>query len=130
MSHISHYKCHHAVPGRIRIAVAGVKANLEAAKSLELLLGGCPGVEHVKASSITGNVLVRYSTRSASASDVIRHIIEMGFTPVVESQVKHHLPSRNAAIAEIGKKIAKELARAALKQALAGSAPAILLELI
>lgn len=50
----------HALDGRIRIKLAGVKGSPATASRLERHLGGCDGVVDVRANPITGNVLILY----------------------------------------------------------------------
>ncbi len=49
---------YHATPGRLRVRVTGIKKKKDVSKSLELLLASQPGISHVRANAITGNVLV------------------------------------------------------------------------
>jgi hypothetical protein len=50
----------HALDGRIRIKLAGVKGSPATASLVEGHLGRCDGVVDVKANPVTGNVLIIY----------------------------------------------------------------------
>jgi len=51
---------HTAVPGRARYTVPGLYGSEVLKKCLEFRLGACDGIQEIAASTLTGNVLVRY----------------------------------------------------------------------
>jgi Heavy metal associated domain 2 len=54
----------HAIPGRIRLKIEGLRANPGLAQRLEERLSGTAGVRHVEASPVTGSLLIRYDEQS------------------------------------------------------------------
>lgn len=121
--------CHnqycHVTPGRVRVRVSNLKNNREAASSLQVLLVSQPGIEHVCANPVTGNVLVTFDRSCLTHLDILQSLADLGHFPM-----KSAAPTGSAVLepqlSEIGMKIAK----VALKQVLSGTPVAILLELL
>jgi hypothetical protein len=59
----------HAIPGRIRLKVAGMRGNPRMADEVEERLVGMQGVRTVEASPVTGSVLVVFDTEEVEATD-------------------------------------------------------------
>ena len=119
----------HVTPGRMRVRVTGVKGRIESAKSLQLLLACQPGVHSVKTSPVTGNVLVRFDEGMMSSEDVLASLCDLGHEPL-KFTPRANTDDSFDAIADVGARMGARLAKAVLRQALGGSAAAIVLELI
>ncbi len=50
----------HALPGRIRFKIDGIKGNPEQARDIESRLATIPGMHHVEANSMTGSVVASF----------------------------------------------------------------------
>jgi hypothetical protein len=61
----------HALAGRIRIKILGVRGSEAEARVLEKELGAVPGVEYVKANPKTGNVLIHYEQDEIEQTEII-----------------------------------------------------------
>jgi hypothetical protein len=120
---------YHATPGRLRVRVSGLRGNVQAARSLEVLLMSEPGINHVRANSTTGNVLVQFNEDALSCCDIMQDLADLGHMPILtESQSQEG--AFDARLRAVGVSLGKTLAKAALKQALRGSPAAIILELL
>ncbi len=120
---------YHATPGRMRVRVSGMKGNAQAARSLEVLLMSESGINHVRANPTTGNVLVRFDEDALHCGDILQDLADLGHMPVL-TEGQSEGEARDARLCGIGMSLGKTLAKAALKQALAGSPAAIILELL
>lgn len=118
------------MPGRVRVTVRNLKGDVEAAKSLEVLLHSQPGVNKVRASHITGNVLVGFDVATVSHEDILRDLVDLGFYPQIDTRQYEKSVVREITLSDLGMELGKRLAMAALKQALNGSPAAIILDLI
>ena len=52
----------HALPGRVRLKIPGVKDNPELARQAQEKLGRVPGVQRVEANPATGSLLILYDS--------------------------------------------------------------------
>jgi hypothetical protein len=120
---------YHATPGRLRVRVNNLKNRQRTAKSLELLLLSQPGIKGVRASHITGNVLVKFEERITSHETVLQSLADLGHMPIVCENTQN-TAIVDGSLCDLGISLGKNLAMVALKQALAGSPVAIILELL
>ena len=65
---------HHAVPGRIRLAVVGLKGAPERAQRLQSLAATWPGVRRASASPATGNLLLEFDPRHWTAEQIAARV--------------------------------------------------------
>lgn len=119
----------HKTPGRIRVRVTNLRNRNKAAKSLEVLLVSQPGISHVRANPITGNVLVHFDVTKTTHNGVLKSLEDLGHYPMLAGK-GNDIDQNMEMFSEIGMNIGKNLARIALKEALKGSAAAIILELL
>jgi len=119
----------HKTPGRLRVRVTNLRKRNKTAKSLELLLGSQPGISHVRANHVTGNVLIKFDIKLTSHEAVFQSLEDLGHLPMI-SELNSDYDQGMEAISEIGMNIGKNLAKVMLKEALRGSAAAIILELL
>jgi copper chaperone CopZ len=68
----------HALDGRLRIKVSGVKGAPVRALTLEGELRAVDGVKHVEANPMTGNVLILYSSDRIGQHEVIGALQRLG----------------------------------------------------
>lgn len=125
MATVYHNQYCHVTPGRVRVRVTNLKNNREAASSLQVLLVSQPGIKHVCANHVTGNVLVTFDHSALTHTDVFNSLTDLGHLPMEGSAPKGNA-ELDPQLSEIGMKIAK----VALKHALSGTPAAILLELL
>lgn len=81
-----------AIEGRTRLPVRGLRNSPVRAQAIEAALGTLEGVDTVRASAITGNVLVHFDPRRVDQAD-IRHIIEhegLGLLPLHSNHPQGH----------------------------------------
>jgi len=68
----------HALDGRLRIKVNGVKGSLVKALEIEGKLRAIAGINHVKANPTTGNVLILYHPDKIGQSELISVLQRLG----------------------------------------------------
>jgi Ca2+-transporting ATPase len=68
----------HALDGRIRIKLAGVKGSPATASLVERHLGRCDGVVDVKANPVTGNVLIIYDPARVKQATLMEELRPFG----------------------------------------------------
>jgi GH43 family beta-xylosidase len=69
----------HAIEGRMRIYMAGVKGSPSKAREIADRLGCCYGINNVNANPVTGNVLITYDSNRISQWDILGTLREMGY---------------------------------------------------
>lgn len=57
----------HAIPGRVRLKVAGLRDNPPLARVIQERLGAVPGIQEVAAAPLTGSVLVLFDPQAVTA---------------------------------------------------------------
>jgi hypothetical protein len=57
----------HAIPGRVRLKVAGLKANPSLGTAIQTRLGSVPGIQMVETQPLTGSVLVLFDPQTVTA---------------------------------------------------------------
>jgi hypothetical protein len=119
---------YHATPGRLRVRVTNLKNRSESARSLEMLMMSQPGVTHVRASALTGNVLVSFEERMTYHLAVLESLADLGHTPLACESGDDCAEAE--AMCDLGMVLGKHIAKAALKKVLVGSPAMILLELL
>ena len=106
----------HALEGRLRIKVAGVKGTPTGASRVESHLRSVDGVLEVIANPMTGNVLVLYDPSGTDQSGIMGALRALGClpykSPATERASELHLLLRVARV------IAQAATEAALQQAL------------
>lgn len=75
----------HRVPGRLRLALHGLKRQPRRARRVERAIAGLPGVTAASASPCTGRVLIQYDPRRTSAEWLTMQI-ELGWPPVADEE--------------------------------------------
>lgn len=120
----------HMTPGRLRVRVTGIKNRQDAARTLEILMLSQPGIASVRANAVTGNVLVKFNFEELSHRNILQKLADLGYYPLVDNPAEYTSLQLDNALAEMGISLGKNLAKIALKQALKGSAAAIILELL
>ncbi len=121
---------YHAMPGRLRVRVTHLKNRPKIAKSLEVLMMSEPGVTHVRANHVTGNVLVVFDERMTYHKAVLAALANLGHHPLICKKDEDCSEAEADAICELGVSLGKQIAKAAIKRALTGSPALILLELL
>lgn len=121
---------YHATPGRLRVRVTNLRNRSRIAKSLEVLIMSEPGVKHVRANHITGNVLVVFDERITYHKAVLAALANLGHRPLICEKGQDCAEAEVDAICELGVSLGKQLAKAAIKQVLVGSPALILLDLL
>ena len=119
---------YHATRGRLRVRVTNLKNREENARSLEVLMMSEPGITHVRANHRTGNVLVFFEEKTTYHRAVLESLALLGHLPQV-CEMATDDPDVEAAC-DLAIELGKQLAKSALKTALAGSPMMILFELI
>jgi len=57
----------HAIPGRVRLKVAGLKGDSSLGTAIQTRLGSVPGVQMVETQPLTGSVLVLFDPQTVTA---------------------------------------------------------------
>lgn len=102
----------HALEGRVRLKVPGIKGNSQGARGLESFLSQVHGVENVAANPVTGNVLIFYHSHIITQQQIIRCLVEGGHLSFFQDG------SQASGSPEISKEIVARLATAILEAAL------------
>lgn len=118
---------YHATRGRLRVRVTNLKNRKENARSLEVLMMSEPGVTHVRANHVTGNVLVFFEEQTTYHGAVLQSLATLGHLPQICEIADD--PEVEAAC-DLAIELSKKLAKTAVKKALVGSPIMLLLELI
>jgi hypothetical protein len=105
---VSEYGTVHALPGRLRVKVAGIKKSPQMAGHVEQALRQEPGVTAVGANPVTGSVLVHFDPSHTCPTILLRRLEPFGLptTPVSSSLSDFSN--------ELGKAVGKELVKMAL----------------
>lgn len=119
---------YHAMPGRLRVRVTNLKNRARTAKSLEVLMMSEAGVKHVRANSVTGNVLVVFDERMTYHRAVLASLADLGHRPLVCEREEDCAEAE--AMCDLTVEIGKRIAKAAIKRAFVGSPALILLDLL
>jgi hypothetical protein len=105
---ISQYGAVHALPGRLRVKVAGVKKSPPTAGRVEQALLQEPGVTAVGANPVTGSVLVHFDPSRTCPATLLGRLEPYGLPTTPVSSSLSDLSS------ELGKVVGKELVKMAL----------------
>jgi len=65
----------HALPGRVRLSVTGLRHDPALAQELEGLIAEYPVVRRVEASPVTGNVLIRFDPAAGPPVEFVRRLV-------------------------------------------------------
>lgn len=74
----------HALEGRLRIKVPGIKGSSVKAEELEKQVAWQPGIDYVKANPTTGNVLIYYDVQKIEQESILRTLQESGYLRTVD----------------------------------------------
>jgi hypothetical protein len=66
----------HALPGRVRLKVAGLRDNPSLARVIQERLGAVPGIQEVTAAPLTGSVLVLFDPQAVTAPAALMTLSE------------------------------------------------------
>jgi hypothetical protein len=69
----------HALEGRLRIKVPGIKGSPVKAEELEKQVSWQPGIDYIKANPTTGNVLIYYDSQRIEQESILRTLQESGY---------------------------------------------------
>jgi hypothetical protein len=69
----------HALEGRLRIKVPGIKGSPVRAGELEKQVKWQPGIDYIKANPTTGNVLIYYNSRKIEQNSILKIMQESGY---------------------------------------------------
>jgi len=100
----------HAVEGRMRIHIAGVKGSPVKAHEVEDRLGRCYGINSVSANTVTGNVLINYDSNRISQWELLGRLREMAYLGD-----RDYIPQNQGANAADGHQVSRIIAGAALE---------------
>ena len=119
----------HSTPGRMRIRVSGRRGDDRFSLEIEKLLGHHPGVEEVRANSLTGSVLILFDPGRTDDRRILAALEHAGL--VGDLITPERAPVTAAGVtAQIGVAIGKELVKAVLAQAVGKSPVGLLLTLL
>jgi len=82
----------HMLEGRLRIKVSEIKGSADKAVEVEATIRELRGVTHVKANSVTGNVLVLFDSEETNHYHIIGTLKDLGCL----SKLSPTVPSRSA----------------------------------
>jgi copper chaperone CopZ len=118
----------HHIPGRLRMRVAAVKRNPEAARVARQRLSAVEGVLSAEANAVTGSVTVRYDQARISHHDLLNVLRRAGYCP--ESTGSNPSISPESVINGYADLVAEKVATFVVKKALERSAGALIGALI
>jgi hypothetical protein len=118
----------HHVPGRLRMRVAAVKRNPQAAELARQRLSAARGIVSAEASTVTGSVTVRYDPASISHHELLHVLRAAGYCPEKTGSTPSMSPE--SVIDGYAGLIAEKVARFVVKKALERSAGALIGALI
>jgi Heavy metal associated domain 2 len=119
------YGCVHALPGRLRVKLAGIKKAPAAAKELERALLREPGVAEATANPVTGSMLIHYDPQQISMHTILARLAPYGLS--TPTPPPHPLADFSN---QLGKELGKELVKLALAQMLPAGPVEVLFALI
>lgn len=96
----------HAIDGRMRLAIPGVKGSWAKAQELKDRITDFQGIYDVRPNPTTGNVLIKYDSQRISQYDILKKLHESGYLRDVRSGVPC-LPTRSADSSEWGSALAR-----------------------
>ena len=106
----------HALEGRLRIKVAGVKGSPTGASRVEAHLRPVEGILEVVANPVTGNVLVLYDPATTHQGEIVRALRALGCLPYQSPAAEH--ASQAQLLIRVARVVAQAATEAALQQAL------------
>jgi hypothetical protein len=65
----------HAIPGRLRLKVAGIKSNPDLLTDVRQRLAAVPAVQDVEVNAGTGSVIIRYDAAALTTDDSLRTLV-------------------------------------------------------
>jgi len=86
----------HALEGRLRIKVPGIKGSPVRAGELEKQVKWQPGIDYIKANPTTGNVLVYYDSQKIGQKRILKAMQELGYLQFSNSGSLNSLGAQEA----------------------------------
>jgi hypothetical protein len=108
----------HALDGRLRIKIVGVKGSPVRALEIESRLRTYPGIHHASANPVTGNVLILYDRIQLAQHEVLNMLRSLGL--LKENGHADRANGDGSDTPEFGKLLANTLARTTMELALQG----------
>lgn len=108
----------HALAGRLRIKLATVKGSQTAAVEIEGRLRSHPGIIHVNANPITGNVLILYDHQKLAQHELLDTLRSLGY--LREAAASGGNGGTLSPSPPLGKILADSLARTTMELAVQG----------
>jgi hypothetical protein len=96
----------HAIDGRMRLAIPGVKGSWAKAQELKDRIINFQGINDVRPNPTTGNVLITYDPQRISQYDILKWLHESGYLKDGRSCVPG-LPARSVESSDWGNAIAR-----------------------
>lgn len=107
----------HALKGRLRVNIAGVKGSPIRALDVEDRLGRLNGIRRVSANPVTGNVLIFYHDSAISQHDLLETLRTLGMVHPTHSDVMRLGHNEHPVLATL---IAQSVARTTVELAVQG----------
>jgi hypothetical protein len=108
----------HALDGRLRIELVGVKGSPTRALEIESRLQRYPGIYHVSANPVTGNVLILYDPIQLARHEVLDTLRSLGL--LKERGHMERVNDDGSDTPQLGKLLANSLARTTMELAIQG----------
>jgi hypothetical protein len=123
---VNHY--YHEVPGRLRFRNPTLKGKQVLCNKIEGSVAGIAGVESVKASVVTGSVIIHYDPKVVSSGQIIDIVSERGYfdrnKAVTSDQYMNH------SFEKIGQVLGKAVFGAMVEKTFEGSALSLVAALL
>jgi len=113
----------HAVDGRIRVKIAGVKGSPERALEIEKQLRWYDGIDHVMANPTTGSVLILYNSECIQQRRIMTALRRLGW---LTEPAKAHSSMTAPIRQDVGHRLAESLVTTALEFAVKGLVAALI----
>ncbi|HEV2172260.1 MAG TPA: hypothetical protein VGR71_01780 [Nitrospira sp.] len=115
---MTHTHYWHALDGRLRIKVPGVKRSPRHALRVEQLIGAVDGVTQVKANPTTGNVFVLFCPRTRTHADIVTVLHKAQYLHTASVPQASSSSSTNELLMQtLGQAIARSVTEALLHRA-------------
>jgi copper chaperone CopZ len=114
----------HHVPGRLRVRIAAVKRNRQAADRAKRTLSALPGVVSAEANIVTGSVTLRYDPARISQDDLFDGLRRAGYADAGFGQDASRGPE--AVINGYADDVAEQIAAFVVKKVIERSAIALI----
>jgi hypothetical protein len=118
----------HNVPGRLRIKIPLIRRNPARCNDVKELLMHLDGVQRIRATELTGSVVINYDPQTIEPQDMIQVLKDNDYFD--ESQAITHEAHIQTAASKAGQKIGRAVFGWAVGRALEGSGLSVLAILI